>query len=274
MRGKERARFVPARLPALLSLALLGLLLLCALPSAHAQAAPGLVPDGLALAGDLFLAGFSQTLPMGVHDGAVDPSDVNAFDRLLFFPYSRGFDVASDVTEYSTLAIPVVFAFLLSLDQASTVGFVYVEALSLALFAKNAGKYLVPRVRPWVYLAPGTGKVPRELGGDDSFPSGHASMSFAAAAFSVSVFSLYFSSAPWYPQWSGAFAALNYGLAAATAAFRVFAGMHFMTDIIAGAILGTVIGNAIVLTHTAGSGGTGKSTQALRLEVPILSLSF
>jgi membrane-associated phospholipid phosphatase len=253
--------------------ALLGLLMLCALPSAQAQT-PGLVPDGLALAGDLFLAGFSQTLPTGTHPDVVDLSDVNAFDRLLFFPYSKGFDVASDITEYTTLALPLVFGFLLSLDQASAVGFVYAEALSLALFAKNAGKYLVPRVRPWVYSAADTGRVPKELGGDDSFPSGHASMSFAAAAFSVSVFSLYFSSAPWYSQWGVPFAVLSYGLAAATAAFRVFAGMHFMTDVVAGAILGTVIGNAIVLTRQSGTGGTGKSIQAFRLEVPVLTLAF
>jgi membrane-associated phospholipid phosphatase len=264
MRKIGQLRCGPARLVTLLCLALV-----CALPAAQAQT-PGLVPDGLALAGDLFLAGFSQTLPMGTHSGAVDPSEVNAFDKLLFFPYSQGFDIASDVTEFTTLAIPLVFGFLLSIDQASAVVFVYAEALSLALFAKNAGKFLVPRVRPWVYFATDTGRMPKEPGGDDSFPSGHASMSFAAAAFSVSVFSLYFPGSPW----SVPFAALNYGLASATAAFRVFGGMHFMTDIVAGAILGTVIGNAIVLTRQTGTGAAVKSLQALRLEVPVLTLAF
>ena len=251
---------------------MIGLLLLGAIPAAQAQAPP-LVPDGLALASDLFLAGFSQTLPMGVHPDVVNPADVNGFDRLLFFPYSKGFDIASVVTEYTTLAIPFVFVFLLSFDQASTVGFIYAEALSLALFAKNAGKFLVPRVRPWVYFAAGTGRAPTaadELGGDDSFPSGHASMSFAAAAFSVSVFSIYFPGSPW----TVPFALINYGLAAATSAFRVFAGMHFMTDVIAGAILGTVMGNAIVLTRQTTSGATGKSLEPFRLEVPVLSFAL
>ncbi len=166
MKGSEHARTAPARLPALI-----GLLLLCALPAATAQT-PGLVPDGIALAGDLFLAGFSQVLPSGTVPDTVNPSEVNGFDRLLFFPYSKGFDIASDVTEYTTLAIPLVFGLLLSIDQASAVGFVYAEALSLALFSKNAGKFLVPRVRPWVYFAADTGLRPTEPGGDDSFPSG------------------------------------------------------------------------------------------------------
>jgi membrane-associated phospholipid phosphatase len=260
----HRGARVRVRLPVLL-----GMWILCALPAAHAQT-PGLVPDGLALAGDLFLAGFSQTLPMGALPDTLTASDVNALDRLLFFPYSRGFDVASDITEYATLAIPLAFGFLLSIDQAWSVGFVYAEALSLALFAKNAGKYLVPRVRPWVYFAAETGLRPEEPGGDDSFPSGHASMSFAAAAFSVSVFNLYFPGSPW----GVPFAMLNYGLAAATAAFRVFAGMHFTTDIIAGAVLGTFIGSAITLTRQAGAAGIGKSAPVLRLEVPVLSFAF
>ena len=268
MKRTGYAKPVPARLSALL-----GMLLLCALPAAQAQT-PGLVPNGLALAGDLFLAGFSQVLPMATHTGPADPSDVNAFDRLLFFSYSRGFDIASDITEYTTLAIPLVFSLLLSLDQASAVGFVYAEALSLALFAKNAGKFLVPRVRPWAYFAADTGRMPKEPGGDDSFPSGHASMSFAAASFSVSVFSYYSSSQPGWPEWRVPFAVLNYGLAAATAVFRVFAGMHFTTDIIAGAVLGAFIGSAVTLARETGTGGTGKSVPALRLDVPILTLAF
>jgi membrane-associated phospholipid phosphatase len=81
---------------------------------------------------------------------------------------------------------------------------------------------------------------------------------------------LYFPSSPWLAP----FAVLNYGLAAAAAAFRVFAGMHFMSDVIAGAILGTVIGSAVIFTRQAGTGATGKAVQAVRLEVPVLSLAF
>ena len=44
--------------------------------------------------------------------------------------------------------------------------------------------------------------------------------------------------------------AASYSLAAATAAMRVASGCHFVTDVLAGAALGSVIGIAVPALHT------------------------
>ncbi len=64
--------------------------------------------------------------------------------------------------------------------------------------------------------------------GFDSFPSGHASASFAVAA----VLAVHFPRARW--GW--------YGLAAAVSCSRIFRSAHFPTDVIAGAMIGFTIG--------------------------------
>jgi membrane-associated phospholipid phosphatase len=51
--------------------------------------------------------------------------------------------------------------------------------------------------------------------------------------------------------------------------------MHFMTDVIAGAALGTAIGIALPLIHSTWTGGSiGKSVAAIRFEVPILAFAL
>jgi len=71
------------------------------------------------------------------------------------------------------------------------------------------------------------------LPGDYSFPSGHAATAFAAAA-AVAVC---------YPRLRWAVL----GLAALVALSRVYLGVHFTTDVVAGAALGTAIGLATAL---------------------------
>jgi undecaprenyl-diphosphatase len=217
------------------------------------------VPDGIALAGSVLLAGFSQLLPYAPHPDVVDPGVVNGFDRLALFAYAPGFDTASDALQYACVAAPLALALFLNVDAAATAGFLYLEAISVAVFAKNTGKYLVPRVRPWVYLAADGHPLPSDPGGNDSFPSGHATVAFAAAAFGVSMAAAYFPGAPWL----GAFAAADLGMAVLTATFRVFAGMHFMTDVIAGAALGSAIGALVPLLHQGSAGINGGSPSFL-----------
>jgi undecaprenyl-diphosphatase len=174
-----------------------------------------------------------------------DPSQVNPFDRLAVLPYSRGLDGAADVTQYTAIAMPFLLAFFLPLDQAAAAGVVYVEVLAWAYFLKDIGKYLLPRYRPFMYSG-GTDFTATALAEQDaSFPSGHATMSFAAAAFGVAAFAEYFPSSPWLVP----FASIDFGLAALTAGLRVAAGMHFLSDVAVGALLGAACGLLIPLVH-------------------------
>jgi undecaprenyl-diphosphatase len=177
--------------------------------------------------------------------GAVDPGQVNAVDSIAVLPYSGSLDAAADVTQYTAIAIPLLLGFFLPLDQAAAAAVVYGEALAWAYFLKDIGKYLLPRYRPFIY-AGGTDISASALAEQDaSFPSGHATMSFAAAAFGAMAFAAYFPSSPWLTP----FVSVEFGLAALTASLRVAAGMHFLSDVAVGALVGAGCGLLIPLLH-------------------------
>jgi membrane-associated phospholipid phosphatase len=202
--------------------------------------------------------------------GPIDIEKVNGFDRLAVFGYSHPLDVTSDIFEYTTAAVPAMLAFLLRFDQSASIGVVYLETLSFAFAAKNLLKYLVPRYRPYLYsdLPAGTGPAKSEYG--DSFPSGHATIAFTAAAFSVYTFHLYFPSSSFLLP----LALTSYGLATLTATFRVVSGMHFLTDVLAGALLGTTLGFLVPLVHRAGPQKSNENRISLLASPDAIMLRF
>ena len=88
----------------------------------------------------------------------------------------------------------------------------------------TALKFAVRRPRPQLRDLPPLTSTPTQL----SFPSAHATTSFAAAR----VYSA-----------AGAPALPLYVLAGGLAASRLYLGVHYPSDILAGAVLGTVIGS-------------------------------
>jgi acid phosphatase (class A) len=106
-------------------------------------------------------------------------------------------------------------------------------ALLAATMASNAvitqvAKQRFDRQRPY-QLDPSI-KPPVKLPHDSSYPSGHSSSAFAAARVISTL-------AP-------SLAAEAYSLATQVAVSRVYAGVHFPTDVIAGAMLGTGVAEA------------------------------
>jgi undecaprenyl-diphosphatase len=93
-------------------------------------------------------------------------------------------------------------------------------------------KHLIGRPRPRLMHANGFEFGPSWQEGFDSFPSGHASASFAVAT----VLSRHFPRAGWLFY----FAAVMVGLS------RVVRGSHFPTDVIAGVILGVTAGSVMI----------------------------
>jgi membrane-associated phospholipid phosphatase len=208
----------------------------------------GWTKDGILLGAGLVSAALSEYLiqtraASGL--GSIDPAAIDPFDKLAVFQYSKALDVSSTVLQYSTVALPLLLGVWGSPKQDATAALLYLEALSYAYAAKNLLKYFFPRYRPYLYadVAPVAGPSTKER--IDSFPSGHATIAFTAASFGVAVFCTYFPRSPYLLP----FAFSSFGLAALTASFRVLAGMHFITDVVTGALLGMSIGYLVPLVH-------------------------
>jgi membrane-associated phospholipid phosphatase len=103
---------------------------------------------------------------------------------------------------------------------------------AVAGLASTALKHFVGRARPKFMHAGISELSPFAGNGWDSFPSGHTMCSLAIAT----VLAVRFPKARW----------VVFGIALAISASRVFRGSHFLTDIVAGAVLGVLIGTVVV----------------------------
>jgi membrane-associated phospholipid phosphatase len=229
---------------------LLSLILFCSttFPSLAQRLVVDPLWDSVALGAGALLAGGSELFMANLVPpdlGGADIAKVNSFDRAAIFSYSRAIDTASTILEITAFAAPLALIFLLPSDQWVGAAMVYGEVMSSADFLKNALKYLFPRYRPYMYPGGAANGGPPDLDWYASFPSGHTTMSFAAATFGAVLFAAYFPDSPYLIPVIVA----NLTLATLTGSFRVFAGMHFMTDVIAGAVLGAACGYLIPLLH-------------------------
>jgi undecaprenyl-diphosphatase len=107
-------------------------------------------------------------------------------------------------------------------------------------------KAAVGRVRPWIALG-----LPSPVGSprDGSFPSGHAAGSFCVAAFLAVALPAAWPDCPFRAR---AMAGASVVLASLVVLSRVYLGAHFPADVLAGGLLGAIIG--------AGAGGLYAST--------------
>ncbi|MDD3057454.1 MAG: phosphatase PAP2 family protein [Sphaerochaeta sp.] len=175
---------------------------------------------------------------------ATPSTKVNAFDRSVMLPYSESLDTAGTLFVAASVLAPA----LLLAEPASeyvTIGVMYAQAMLAAYGLKELGKLCIPRARPFLYFDDYPLREVTEGDAYDSFPSGHVTMAFAGAAFASSVFASY------HPDsvWKVPVAVVSYTLATATALLRVASGSHFMTDVLAGALIGTAGGLGIPLLH-------------------------
>ena len=118
-----------------------------------------------------------------------------------------------------------------------------VESFTLASLVTRVSKSLVGRQRPdnW------EGNGPYEINGPfkgKSFPSGHTTASFAVA----SVIATQFRESKWIPVTA-------YSVAALSGLSRIYDNKHWLSDVVAGAAIGTLVGN-LVSHRTSDSGLT------------------
>lgn len=173
----------------------------------------------------------------------LDRSSINSFDRFFMHPYEKSLDTAATVLDAALVLTPLIPAFS-GERTAGTTLVMYAETFLLSWGAKEILKSAFSRQRPYLYY-----DNPPEDEKDDwekSFPSGHTAVAFASASFVSYTFCRINPESPWKVPLTAAL----YSAAAATAALRVMGGSHFLTDVIAGAALGTVFGLAVPALHT------------------------
>jgi membrane-associated phospholipid phosphatase len=181
---------------------------------------------------------------------------INSFDKALMTKYYHaGLDKASDWAVGLLSASPVLFTLPLftAKDKAErkTIGYnlltyaaMYAEAALLVQGSKDLLKGLIPRNRPYTY---GNGAWPSGSSKDyyNSFPSGHTSFGFMEAGLISAIMTFDYPDSPW--KWPVIIA--SYAAASGIAVMRAKAGMHFATDLVAGAALGSLYGWGIPLLH-------------------------
>ena len=172
-----------------------------------------------------------------------DPASLPGIDRVALHTFSGSAGTASS----ALLAGVIGFAGIASFQGATPAqrrGHVAVFANSLAwtFAATDWVKVIVRRKRPVLYTASGPAAA-GDPNSQRSFPSGHASVGFAAATTY-----LVMARRERLPHQTRN-AVLLYVGAIGVSALRVSAGKHFPTDVVGGAVLGSGIGWLAAKVH-------------------------
>lgn len=177
---------------------------------------------------------------------------INPLDKLWYNEYRPAVDQMGTIAVLTNvLALPIgIYATEAILNnlppsELATLGVMLAESYLTGYGLRNMVKSLVRRPRPYMY----TGKWDEDGVKDGdytlSFPSGHTTDAFMGATFLSYTFCKY------YPQSKLRIPVVvaSYTIAAATGALRVASGNHFITDVAAGAALGTAVGLLVPFLH-------------------------
>lgn len=122
-------------------------------------------------------------------------------------------------------ALAIILFFTVKKKENKSSGVLLLAGLTMSYYFVSFFKNWIARPRPPFVLA--DVHIIGALEKSSSFPSGHATVAFMAAV----ILSKYYKRP-----------AIFFALAALVAISRVYLGMHFVTDVISGAALGSIIG--------------------------------
>ena len=161
-----------------------------------------------------------------------------------------------------------------SRETAEEMALIDLETLAISGAIQGATNVLVSRERPFG-TGCGEGEVPEDAIDCKnsfhfrSFFSGHSAFSFTGAAL---ICVHHMENELLGPPWDALSCAGGYAVAATTATFRVVADVHYASDILLGAAIGTLVGYSVPLLHyrkIVGPSGHA-STQPTQLQLNLV----
>jgi membrane-associated phospholipid phosphatase len=177
--------------------------------------------------------------------------DIPAIDRFALDRRSEAARVASDVAVTTVVALPVVLDAVDVRRQGGTWtgvakdGLVMAEAVLVSGALNQIVKLAAHRPRPLLYSVPPGSAELSEPDNYLSFYSGHSSTAFAAGMAYATTFALHHPDSPYRYAVYGAAGTVAGGVGL----LRVLAGKHFPTDVLTGALVGSVVGVGVPMLH-------------------------
>ena len=156
-----------------------------------------------------------------------------------------------------------------SRDVAQELVLIDLQTLAISSAMQGVTNVLVSRERPYGRNC-GSAQLPSDSSDCTSaaryrsFYSSHSSFSFASAAL---VCTHHFRNQLLGPPWDALSCAGGYAVAATTATFRVVGDMHYASDVLTGALMGTIIGYGVPLLHYRNRALAQRAERSLQLEL-------
>lgn len=192
---------------------------------------------------------------------SLDARGVNSFDRNTIRNWSTTWQ---DLSDWPRDALIVGSALLTGAapliegewGEVATLGTIFIETAAITTGVTYTVKGLASRTRPYAYNTDLTPEERLEIAGSGggvhlSFFSGHTSAAFAAATLMSTVYSdIHGLTTTAKVIWIS-----SLSLASVTGYARIQGGMHFPTDVIVGALVGSAIGHLVPRLHRKGTEG-------------------
>jgi membrane-associated phospholipid phosphatase len=175
---------------------------------------------------------------------ALELQDSSVQANKFFKNASHGIEVIASPGAYYIGGSLYLVGRIAHLPRVADLGWHGTEAVMMGELTSYAIKGLVGRARPFVTIDdPDDFKFGRGFGSAEwrSFPSGHATTAFAAAAAVTDETTL------WWPNSTWIVGPVMYGGATMVALSRMYHDRHWASDVAVGALIGTFSGKKVVL---------------------------
>lgn len=171
--------------------------------------------------------------------------NINSFDRAATYNWSPSSAEWSDVLLITAIASPLLlFTSSAVRNDAGTFSTMYLQNILTTYSISHLPK-VIRRFRPYVYNDLVSDEIRLQPAATHSFFSAHTSEAFASVVFLSTTFGKYNPDSNLKPYiWASSLL-----LATATGYLRYTSGNHFPTDIITGAVIGSLVGYLIPLLH-------------------------